>query len=103
MEEEIDYIQIWFQDEKTKKMRRNGFCDGHLYTRFNLEPNKTANKVVKALKVWKFENKRRGKVWSLELHLMEQSVSIFCPLTNNWLSDSFLGLHLQERFSISWL
>ncbi|KAI3934140.1 hypothetical protein MKW98_027350, partial [Papaver atlanticum] len=49
-----------------------------VYTPFlNLMPKKTAQNTVKALvlKMWKFENKRSGKVWSLELHLIDQHLS----------------------------
>ncbi|KAI3936276.1 hypothetical protein MKW92_052286 [Papaver armeniacum] len=61
-----------FKNQGTMKIQEQGT----VYTPFiNLEPDKTANEVVKALilKVWKFENKRSGKVWSLELHLMDQN------------------------------
>ncbi|XP_026442679.1 uncharacterized protein LOC113342315 [Papaver somniferum] len=47
---------------------------GTVYTPFvDLEPGKTTNKIVKVLvlKMWKFENKSTGKVWGLEIHLMD--------------------------------
>ncbi|KAI3884242.1 hypothetical protein MKX03_025259 [Papaver bracteatum] len=62
------------EDEQQGTMKNRE--QGTVYTPFiDLEPDKTNNKVVKALvlKMWKFEKKNIGKVWGLELHLMDHN------------------------------
>ncbi|KAI3961162.1 hypothetical protein MKX01_035748, partial [Papaver californicum] len=51
---------------------------GIVYTTFSkLNPDQTTQKAVKALvlKMWRFESKKSGQMWSIELHLIDHNVS----------------------------